>query len=59
MERSLDLAEPQVLLRYPNDANGLVHHHRVLLHKIGNGRWVALTPGLDLHVVDLNTVASL
>lgn len=55
MERSLNLAEPQVLLHYPNDANGLVHHHRVLLHKIGNGRWVALTPDLDLHVVDLNT----
>ena len=27
----------------------------VLLHKIGGGRWVLLTPDLDLHVEDLST----
>eukprot|EP00435_Cladocopium_sp_Y103_P008686 s1575_g2.t1 len=53
MDRSLNIAEPQVLLHYPNDGGGFYHHHRVLLHKIGNGQWVVLTPDLDLEVVNL------
>lgn len=55
MDRSLNIAEPQILLNFPNDANGVVHHHRVLLHKIGGGQWVVLTPDLDLEVVDLSS----
>lgn len=53
MDRSLNIAEPQILLNYPNDQGGFYHHHRVLLHKIGNGQWVVLTPDLDLEVVNL------
>lgn len=52
-ERSLNVADPQVLVHFPNDANGFVYHHRLLLHKIGNGRWVTLTPDLELEVHDL------
>eukprot|EP00435_Cladocopium_sp_Y103_P011928 s3109_g3.t1 len=36
------------------DANGLDYHHRVLLHKISAGRWVTLTPDLDLEIHDLS-----
>lgn len=55
MERSLNIGDPQVLLHFPGDAAGLDYHHRVLLHKIGGGRWVCLTPDLELHVADLAT----
>lgn len=54
MERTLNIPDPQVLLHYPNDAHGLVYHHRVLVHKIGGGKWVALSPDLELAVEDLN-----
>lgn len=54
MDRSLNIAEPQILLHFPHDANGVLHHHRVLLHKIGGGQWVVLTPDLDLEVADLS-----
>jgi len=56
MERTLNIPDPQVLLHYPNDAHGLVYHHRVLVHKIGCGKWVALSPGLELAVEDLGVV---
>ena len=55
MDRTLNIADPQVLLHYPGDPAGYDFHHRVLLHKIGGGRWVLLTPDLDLHVEDLST----
>lgn len=54
MDRSLNIADPQVLLHFPNDGNGFYHHHRVLLHKIGGGQWVLLSPDLELEVVDLS-----
>lgn len=54
MERTLNIPDLQILFHYPNDAAGLVWHHRVLLHKIGHGRWVLLTPDLELHVEDLS-----
>ena len=54
MERTLNIPDPQILLHYPHDANGLVHHHRVLVHKIGGGKWVALSPDLELAVEDLS-----
>ena len=58
-DRSLNIPEPQVLVHYPNDTDGFTHHHRVLLHKIGGGRWVALTPDLELQVHDLSTQSHL
>ena len=54
-DRSLNISEPQVLVHFPNDQHGFVYHHRILLHKIGGGRWVTLTPDLDLEVHDLST----
>lgn len=54
MDRTLNISEPQVLFHYPGDPNGLDYHHRVLVHKIGSGRWVCLSPDLELSVEDLN-----
>ena len=54
MERTLNIPEPQVLVHFPGDPNGLNYHHRVLLHKISPGKWVTLTPDLDLEIHDLN-----
>jgi len=53
---ALDIPEPQVLRHFPNDENGLTWHHRVLLKKIGQGRWVAASPDLDLELIDLTEV---
>jgi hypothetical protein len=53
---SLDIKEPQVLVHYPLDANALYWHHRVLVHKVGPGRWVCITPDLELQVHDLATL---
>lgn len=53
MERTLNISEPQVLFHCPADPNGLEYHHRVLVHKIGQGRWVVLSPDLELSVEDL------
>lgn len=53
-EVSLDIPDPQILLHYPNDPNGITEHHRILLCKLGPGRWVASSPDFDLEVLDLN-----
>ena len=55
MDRTLNIADPQVLFHYPGDVNNLNYHHRVLLHKIGGGKWVVLSPDLELSVADLTT----
>lgn len=55
MDRTLNISDPQVLLHFPLDAGGFFHHHRILLHKIGGGQWVLLTPDLELEVVNLST----
>ncbi|CAK0813842.1 unnamed protein product, partial [Prorocentrum cordatum] len=46
--------ETQVLVHYPDDENGLVWHHRVLLYRVAGGRWVCLTPDLGMLIHDLN-----
>ena len=51
---TLDISEPQVLLNFPGDANGLTEHHRILLSRLGPGRWVAASPDYDLEILDLN-----
>ena len=53
-DRTLNIPEPQVLLHFPGDHNGFDWHHRVLLHKVGQGRWVVLSPDLELSVEDLS-----
>lgn len=52
---TLDVVEPQVLLNYPADPNGFTEHHRLLLARLGPGRWIAASPDHELSVVDLNT----
>ena len=54
VERTLNVADPQVLLHFPGDAAGFDYHHRLLLHKLGGGRWICLTPDLELEVQDLS-----
>ena len=56
MARTLDVREPQILRHYPADANGFFWHHRLLLHKVQPGVFIALTPDGDLERIDLHTV---
>lgn len=51
---TLDISDPQVLLNFPEDPNGVTEHHRVLLCRLGPGRWIASSPDFDLEVLDLN-----
>lgn len=43
-------------MHFANDANGLDEHHRLLLEKLGPGRWrwIVSTPDLEFQVLDLN-----
>ena len=50
---TLDIAEVQVLVHYPGDAEGFDWHHRILLHRIEGGNWLTLTPDLELQRHDL------
>ena len=54
VERTLDVAEPQVLVHCPNDPH-LTEHHRLLLVKVSAGRWIAASPDHELDLLDLNT----
>ena len=51
---TLDISALQVLVRFEEDDNGLEWHHRVLLVRISDGKRVALTPGIELLVVNLD-----
>ncbi|CAK0809347.1 unnamed protein product, partial [Prorocentrum cordatum] len=50
--RSLDIREPQIVVNFPLDA--LPWHHRVLLHAMGDGRWMCLTPDMEITQHNLN-----
>lgn len=52
---TFSIGEIQILLYYPDDEDGFVWHHRVLLAKVGGGRWVALTPDKAFEIVSLLT----
>ena len=52
---SLDVAEPQVALHFPHDANGVVWHHRLLISKLGPGRWIGASPDLELEIIDYSS----
>ncbi|CAK0891236.1 unnamed protein product [Prorocentrum cordatum] len=57
MERSLDIKEFQVLVHFPDDANGFYWHMRILLVRAGAaGVWVTLTPTLELFTHDLSKI---
>lgn len=51
---TLDIAEPQILIEYPNDGAGCYWHHRILLKKLSAGVWLAATPDGDPQQHDLN-----
>ena len=50
---SLDIPELQVLVHYPADPHGFFWHQRILLKRVGDGRWVTLTPDEELAIHDL------
>ena len=50
---TLDIAEPQVLIHYPNDRGGFFYHHRILLYRIRDALWIWLTPDPDMCRHDL------
>lgn len=54
--RTLDVREPQILRHYPADPAGFYWHHRLLLHKVQPGVFIALTPDGDLERIDLHSV---
>ena len=54
---SLDIKQLQVLFHFPGDAHGFDWHHRVLLKKLGGGKWIVLDPDLAIGRADLNTQA--
>ena len=52
-EYTLDIPEVQVLINYPLDGDGFFWHHRILLHRITGGTWLALTPDHEVVQHDL------
>ncbi len=49
---TLDIAEVQILVHYPHDPT-FQWHHRVLLHRVEGGTWIALTPDHELQTHNL------
>ncbi|CAK0825012.1 unnamed protein product, partial [Prorocentrum cordatum] len=45
---TLDIGDPQILVHYPDDENGFLWHHRVLLFRVSDDIWISLTPDLAL-----------
>ena len=45
-----------MLVKCPADSHGFFWRHRILLKRVADGRWVALTPDLDLWVCDLAAI---
>ena len=52
---ALDIAEPQVALRYDEDPE-VRWHHRVLLRRLEDSRRVVLSPDLEVLVCDVSTL---
>lgn len=51
---TLDVAEPQIIVEYPDDPSGCYWHHRILVEKLSPGVWLAITPDGELQQHDLN-----
>lgn len=51
--RALDIGEVQALVNYPEDARKFDWHHRVILTRVRDTVWLALTLDLDIVQVDL------
>ena len=54
MDQMLDIDEIQVLVHYPEDAEGFEYHHRIVSHRVSGGVWLTLTPGQEIVKHDLN-----
>ena len=52
-----DVADPQVIVEFPDDDDGFYWHHRILVKRISGPKWVGLTPDFDMEVIDLSTTA--
>ena len=50
---TLDVEFSQVLVDFPEDQNGFVWHHRLLLVSLGGSRWICSTPTQSIQVLDL------
>ena len=53
--RTQNIREPQILLYQPDDVDGIVWHHRILVSQVKGAKWVSLDPELELQVIDLDT----
>jgi len=54
--RTQNIREPQILLYQPDDVDGIVWHHRILVLQVKGAKWVSLDPELELQVIDLGTI---
>lgn len=54
-DRGLDIAEPQILVRYDDDPN-ITWHSRVLLRRLRDAIWIWVTPDGSIQVGDLSTL---
>lgn len=53
--RSLDIVEPQILVRYPDDRN-YGWHMRLLIRRLRDAVWVWATPDGEIQTEDLSTL---
>ena len=53
--KTQDIKEPQILLYVPDDVDGIVWHHRILVLHVKGPKWVSLDPELSLQVIDLDS----
>ena len=54
--KTQNIREPQILLYQPDDVDGIVWHHRILVLQVKGAKWVSLDPELELQVIDLDTI---
>ena len=54
--KTQNIREPQILLYQPDDVDGIVWHHRILVLQVKGAKWVSLDPELELQVIDLDTL---
>ena len=50
--KTQNIREPQIFLHQPDDVDGVVWHHRILVLQVKWAKWVSLGPELDLQVID-------
>ena len=53
--RTLDTHFSQCLIKVPEDPNGLIYHHRILLLKGSDSQWIWLSPEGEVSAADLTS----